>query len=298
MWSVPPPTVEAATKTHEATKIAYPAALPQAISDARKAYPDAIFHILPRASPRFPTLSDKHTGSFISDSTQTTDVYLLAALHQARLTKDATEVAEIKRANEISSRAHETVMRVLGQGVKGLIKHGKDAGITRPLLPNEWLIEKEAEAEALFVASCRREGSVLVPIHWYTSSNQMKLMRITVQCTRHTSQLLPHRLVRRLCTIAATTRSLHGAPSNHTTTRTMVTSIQRTKIKRSYHRCSSSTQGVNGTTTLPIVRDPSSTTFVFADVIPQLLELCQLEMVESLLLNLARFILWSLRCKR
>ena len=74
------------------------------------------------------------------------------------MTEYAHEVAEIKHANDISSRAHETVMRVLGQGVKGLIKRGEGAGVTRPLLPGEWLIEKEAEAEALFVASCRREG--------------------------------------------------------------------------------------------------------------------------------------------
>jgi len=32
--------------------------------------------------------------------------------------------------------------------------------LDRPLMPGEWLIEKEAEAEAIFVASCRREGSV------------------------------------------------------------------------------------------------------------------------------------------
>ena len=33
-----------------------------------------------------------------------------------------------------------------------------DGNSGRPLLPGEWLIEKEAEAEAIFVASCRREG--------------------------------------------------------------------------------------------------------------------------------------------
>ena len=49
-------------------------------------------------------------------------------------------------------------MRVLGQGVLGQMKRGKGAGTERPLLPSEWLIQKEYEAEALFVASCRREG--------------------------------------------------------------------------------------------------------------------------------------------
>lgn len=158
MWSVPPPTVDEAVKTHEATRIAHPTSIPSAIDDILKAYPNAIFHILPRGSPLFPVLSEQYIGLVSSGNISVTDAYLLSALHAARLTKDAYEVAEIKRANDISSRAHETVMRVLGQGVKGLIKRGEGAGVTRPLLPGEWLIEKEAEAEALFVASCRREG--------------------------------------------------------------------------------------------------------------------------------------------
>lgn len=89
-----------------------------------------------------------------------TDGYLLNALHQARLIKTSDELQLIKKANEISSRAHETVMRVLGAAVRGAITKAKGAGETRPLLPGEWLIEKEAEAEAIFVASCRREGSI------------------------------------------------------------------------------------------------------------------------------------------
>jgi Xaa-Pro dipeptidase len=48
-------------------------------------------------------------------------------------------------------------MRLLGQGVRGLVHRDKSGN---PALPGEWLIEKEAEAEAVFVASCRREGSV------------------------------------------------------------------------------------------------------------------------------------------
>ncbi|KAI0781606.1 Creatinase/aminopeptidase [Irpex lacteus] len=160
MWSVPPPTVDEAVRTHEATKIAHPASLPEAINDILKAYPDATFHVLPRGSPLFPVLPEQFTSLVSSANAVITDAYLLPALHLARLTKDAFEVSEIKRANDISSRAHETVMRVLGQGVKGLIKRGEGAGVKRPLLPSEWLIEKEAEAEALFVASCRREGAV------------------------------------------------------------------------------------------------------------------------------------------
>ena len=62
------------------------------------------------------------------------------------------------KQNEISSRAHEIVMRLLGRAVRKAIVREPGAGVERPLLPGEWLIEKEAEAEAVFVASCRCEG--------------------------------------------------------------------------------------------------------------------------------------------
>ncbi|KAK1224077.1 hypothetical protein PQX77_008407 [Marasmius sp. AFHP31] len=163
MWSVPPPTLEAAAETHDVTHIDHPAALPETIKTLIKAFPDALFHSLPRGSPLFPALSKEYTDLVtLSDSRDLaiSDLYLLPALHQARLIKDDEEVALIRHANQISSRAHETVMRVLGKAVKGAIEKGPGAGVERPLLPGEWLIEKEAEAEAIFVASCRREGSV------------------------------------------------------------------------------------------------------------------------------------------
>jgi len=46
-------------------------------------------------------------------------------------------------------------MCLLGKGVRNLIHREKG---DKPALPGEWRIEKEAEAEAVFVASCRREG--------------------------------------------------------------------------------------------------------------------------------------------
>lgn len=158
MWSVPPPSLEDAKKNHDVTDIDYPAALPAAIDILFKALPGALFHTLPRNSPLFPILPEEYTQQVLSLGGAVTDLYLLSALHQTRLTKDADEIAAMKQANEISSRAHEVVMRVLGKAVKGKIQ--AEAGANRPLLPGEWLIEKEAEAEAIFVASCRREGSV------------------------------------------------------------------------------------------------------------------------------------------
>ena len=157
MWSVPPPSLEEATATHDVTRIDHTAALPSVIQQQIKAFPGAIVHTLP-ASPLFPRVAAQYTAAFLAGNLYVTEDYFLAAIHRARLTKDAAEIELIRRANQISSRAHETVMRVLGQGVRGQIVRGHGAGTERPLLPGEWLIQKECEAEALFVASCRREG--------------------------------------------------------------------------------------------------------------------------------------------
>ncbi|TDL17094.1 Creatinase/aminopeptidase [Rickenella mellea] len=160
MWSIPPPSLEAASATHEATSVAHPPALHDALSTFLKAYPDAIVHTLPRGSPLFPPFNEDYLAPASNVNANITDAYLLAALHRARMLKTEYEITQIRMANEVSSRAHEVVMRLLGKGVRGLIQREKGAGVARPLLPGEWLIEKEAEAEAVFVASCRREGAV------------------------------------------------------------------------------------------------------------------------------------------
>ena len=160
MWSVPPPTPDAAREAHDVGYVGLTTELATAIVDALSASPDALVHTLPIASSLFPELPDKYLklargGAAVSDE------YLLPALHRARLVKDADEVERIRTANQISSRAHEVVMRVLGKGVREQEKAAGAGGAPRPLLPEDWLIEKEAEAEAIFVASCRREGCVV-----------------------------------------------------------------------------------------------------------------------------------------
>lgn len=120
-----------------------------------------IIHLLPQTD-QFPGVASSEVDGLKavlqSAAIQTSD-HLLPALHRTRLIKDSHEIALIRKANNISSRAHEVIMRVLGLAVAGKIK--KQSSHT-PSLPGEWLIEKEAEAEALFVASCRREGSVIL----------------------------------------------------------------------------------------------------------------------------------------
>lgn len=165
MWSVPPPTLAVAAEIHETSAVKNTGDLPSALQEALKAYPTAIVHVLPNTPiegvPLFPVLPKTVADLAITANTTVSESYLLPALHQARLTKDAYEIDEIRQANAISSRAHEVVMRVLGLGVRNLKEGKKVGGVQgRPLLPGEWLIEKEAEAEALFVASCRREGCV------------------------------------------------------------------------------------------------------------------------------------------
>jgi Xaa-Pro dipeptidase len=161
MWSVPPPSVESAKQTHDATSVEYTKELPNALLRLLKALPGALVHTLTRESPHYPAISGDYIQQVLgTEGGAVTDLYLLLAVQRARLTKDEEEVALMRKANQISSRAHEVVMRVLGKAVKGRLEKEKKAGVERPLLPGEWLIEKEAEAEAIFVASCRREGHV------------------------------------------------------------------------------------------------------------------------------------------
>jgi Xaa-Pro dipeptidase len=156
MWSPAPPTLQEAREMYAVDKIEHCPFLVPAISQLPQG---TIIHLLPQTD-QFPGVASSEVDGLKavlqSAATQTSD-HLLPALHRTRLIKDSHEIALIRKANNISSRAHEVIMRVLGLAVAGKIK--KQSSHT-PSLPGEWLIEKEAEAEALFVASCRREGAV------------------------------------------------------------------------------------------------------------------------------------------
>lgn len=150
MWSPPPPTLQAATDMLDAHSVKYTDDFLSTLTTIVAQCPDALIHTLP-AIPQFPSLSKNFASNF---GGSTTAAYLLSALHLARLIKTPYEIELIRKANAISSRAHEVIMRVLGKDAKGLIL-GQDEGV---VMPDQWRIEKEAEAEAIFVASCRREG--------------------------------------------------------------------------------------------------------------------------------------------
>lgn len=85
--------------------------------------PTSALHVLPGAT--LPGLADGITLD---------DKELLMACQYARLTKTPAEINLIQRANDISSRAHEDVMRALGSGQ----------------------VASEYEASALFSYSCAR----------------------------------------------------------------------------------------------------------------------------------------------
>ncbi|KAG6879070.1 hypothetical protein C0992_005350 [Termitomyces sp. T32_za158] len=115
MWSVPPPSLTIAAESHDVTRVDHPPALQEIIATLLPELPGALVHTLPHNSPLYPELPQAYTSlALAQDSVAVTDYYLLTALQNARLTKDTYEIDLIRRANTISSRAHEVVMRVLG----------------------------------------------------------------------------------------------------------------------------------------------------------------------------------------
>jgi Xaa-Pro dipeptidase len=152
MWSLPPPSLDEAKGTHDVDEIRHTTELTDILGDTLLNDQNRpLLHIIDSAL--FPPL----TASFVKSGAKSasTSTYLLSALHHARLIKTPHEISLVRKANAISSRAHEVVMNLLGKGAGKPLRNAKGGE-----LPEEWRIEKEAEAEAVFVASCRREGFV------------------------------------------------------------------------------------------------------------------------------------------
>lgn len=158
MWSPPPPTLDAAKGIYDAKFLGYASHFATVLNKLLSAHPDAVIHTLPRGTDPFPTLHPEFCSGKFADTN--TEQYFLTAIHRARLIKTDAEIELMRKANEISSRAHEVVMRLLGQGVVDLSRPVKVTRTGTPSLPADWRITREAEAEAVFVASCRREGAI------------------------------------------------------------------------------------------------------------------------------------------
>ena len=156
MWSVAPPSMEQAKETFEYDGLGYTTDIPKTF----QMFVDmgnVVMHILPNTT-EFPA---RPTAGFdiIGDKVQLCDKYLLDACQIARIKKDPQEIELIREANRISSRAHEVLMKELGRfaehrhGASGKAKQ-RDVGLGL----EKWEVESEGDAEALFVATCRRAG--------------------------------------------------------------------------------------------------------------------------------------------
>jgi Xaa-Pro dipeptidase len=152
MWSVAPPTLEEDTAKFDSDSIQYTTELEGLLSTFK-----GTVHTLP-TTMEFPPLP---ASLSITQGKQETGK-LREALHIARMIKTEYEIELIREANRISSGAHEVLMRELGRYAKKRVaaeggnigekeRTGKE-GIV------EWEVESEGDAEALFVAACRRMG--------------------------------------------------------------------------------------------------------------------------------------------
>jgi len=164
MWSVAPPTLDESRATFDSDSIEYTDSLEKVIQDAvERAKGDdgarLIVHTLPNTL-EFPPLPES-IGAFFEQKVDRERTYLLDALHIARLTKDEYEIDLIREANRISSGAHEVLMRELGRFAQKRKAQAEASG-SRARTGKEgltqWEVESEGDAEALFVATCRRAG--------------------------------------------------------------------------------------------------------------------------------------------
>lgn len=112
MWSVPPPSIDDTRASYKDVASIHPSPLlVSLLSTLLKSRPDAVLHTLPPWPDHpFPRQSEE-LKSFLGEIKEktgvVTDGYLLRALHLARLIKTAPEISLIRKANHISSRAHE-----------------------------------------------------------------------------------------------------------------------------------------------------------------------------------------------
>ncbi|KAK4684489.1 Xaa-Pro dipeptidase, partial [Tremellales sp. Uapishka_1] len=164
MWSVAPPTLEEARAMYDSDSFQHTTALPQLLAAATsssdgQSSTQVTIHTLPLTMeyPPLPHILDTLQRSKIRTSAE----HLLKALHIARLVKTESEIDLIREACRISSGAHEVLMMELGRyaslrAEKKIEKKARDGkeGV------REWEVESEGDAEALFVASCRRQGAI------------------------------------------------------------------------------------------------------------------------------------------
>jgi Xaa-Pro dipeptidase len=145
MWSVAPPTLEDSRNRFDSDSIEYGDSIQEVF---RKANRDGFTLLTLPNTLEFPAIPD------LNGDVDRNDKILLEAIHEARLTKDDHEIELIREANRISSAAHEVLMRELGRFAQKRRQFSRTGKETL----QQWEVESEGDAEALFVATCRRAG--------------------------------------------------------------------------------------------------------------------------------------------
>ncbi|KAJ9122333.1 hypothetical protein QFC22_001754 [Naganishia vaughanmartiniae] len=170
MWSIPPPNLQQAEQMYDFTvqelgftgvdDVAWMDTL--VVQDSTK---ETLVHVLSAPTDvtylSYPTPPGWMLGKIASlpATTRVTSRYLQKAFHHARLVKTEQEISYIREACRITSGAHEIVMRELGKFAVGRETKSVRAERNGKEALNEWEIESEGDAEAVFVAACRRAGA-------------------------------------------------------------------------------------------------------------------------------------------
>lgn len=158
MWSVAPPTLDDASARFDTDTLGHTDELAKALAPLSSA--TVTLHTLPLTHEFPPLPADVLALASAPGTTHATET-LRTALHLARLVKDADEIELMRRANAITSGAHEVLMRELGRYAALRAKTANTGTKERTGLEGltQWEVESEADAEALFVATCRRMGA-------------------------------------------------------------------------------------------------------------------------------------------
>jgi Xaa-Pro dipeptidase len=174
LWSVPPPSLEVAASRCGFSKeeMGYSGINdePYVMNLLGNAQKTTVVHVLTTKllDPFYPQPSSWLTQLWDPKNEYApffTSEFLLKALQRARLIKTSQEIEYIREANRITSGAHEVVMKELGRfarrrDVNAIGPDGKTPATKRTGKEGltEWEIESEADAEAVFVATCKRAG--------------------------------------------------------------------------------------------------------------------------------------------
>lgn len=191
MWSVPPPSLDQAKDMYDfdAGELGYTGTDDQAWWDSLvNGSEGKVVHVLSTvADGTHPSFAEWMTTAFAKSSNiKITADHLQRAFHYARLIKTDQEISYIREACRITSGAHEVVMRELGKFASSRQEKASAGAGRRDGKEglSEWEIESEGDAEAVFVAACRRAGYVCWGINGRRRTDELMQCRPSVLANR------------------------------------------------------------------------------------------------------------------